>query len=65
MRFLNGTSSAVESDGSIPFTVISLVTSDSPFTVQVCTRDIDPVSAEGMYTYTITFTRNTVLHYDF
>ena len=55
VRFLNDTSSTVESDGSILFTVISLVTSDNPFTVQVCTRDSDPLSAEGLlFIYVVT-----------
>jgi len=48
VKFLNNANSAVESDDSILFTVISLVTSDNPFTVQVCTRESDPVSAEGL-----------------
>ena len=48
VQFLNSASSAVESGGSILFTVISLVTSDSPFSIQVCTRDSSPVSAEGL-----------------
>ena len=48
VRFLNDTSSAVESEGSILFTVISLVQSDNPFTVQVCTRESDLFSAEGL-----------------
>jgi len=54
VRFLDNGSSAVESNGSIIFTVIILVVSDNPFTVQVCTRENDPVSAEGlllMYTH--------------
>ena len=48
VRFLNNGSTAVESDETILFTVISLVMSDNPFTVQVCTRESDPVSAEGL-----------------
>ena len=48
VKFLEGTSSAEESDGSMLFTVISLVESDNPFTVQVCTRDSVPVSAQGL-----------------
>ena len=43
-----------ESDGSILFTVISLVPSDIPFTVQVCTRESDPQSAEGLLTAYLT-----------
>ena len=50
VQFENDTGSAVESDGSISFTVISLVPSAIPFTVQVCTREIDPQSAEGLLT---------------
>ena len=48
VQFLQNASSGAESDGSISFTVISLVASDSPFTVQVCTRDTVPLSAEGL-----------------
>ena len=48
VRFLNNASSAEESAGSILFTVISLVTSDTPFSVQVCTRESVPVSARGL-----------------
>ena len=48
VQFLRNASSAVESDGSISFTIISSVESDSPFTVQVCTREIVPQSAEGL-----------------
>ena len=47
VQFLTNSSSAIESDGSISFTIISSVASDSPFTVQVCTREIVPQSAEG------------------
>ena len=55
VQFLNDTGSAAESDGSISFTVISLVPSDIPFTVQVCTRESDPQSAEGLLTDYLTF----------
>ena len=48
VRFLNNGSTAVETDGTILFTVISLVMSDNPFTVQVCTRESNPISAEGL-----------------
>jgi len=48
VRFLTNSSSALESDGTIAFTVMSVVESDNPFTIQVCTRDSDPVSAEGL-----------------
>jgi len=48
VQFLNNTSSAHEFDNVITFTVISLVPSDQPFSVQVCTREIDPESAEGL-----------------
>ena len=48
VQFLTNSSSAFESDGSVSFTIISSVASDSPFTVQVCTRDIVPLSAEGL-----------------
>ena len=50
VQFENDTGSAVESDGSISFIVISLVPSDMPFTVQVCTRESDPWSAGGLLT---------------
>ena len=54
VQFLTDSSSAVESDGSISFTITSSVASDRPFTVQVCTREIVPLSAEGllMFNYT-------------
>ena len=48
VQFLNDTSNAFENDGVIPFIVISLVPSDKPFSVQVCTREIVPLSAEGL-----------------
>lgn len=48
VRFLKNLNSAVESDGSIIFTIISSVPSDRPFTVQVRTREIVPLSAEGL-----------------
>jgi len=48
IQFLSNTSSADESDGVITFTVISLVPSDKPFSVKVCTREISPQSAEGL-----------------
>ena len=48
VQFLSNTSSADESDGVITFTIISLVPSDKPFSVQVCTREIVPQSAEGL-----------------
>ena len=41
VQFLKNTSSALESAGVIAFTVISLVRSDRPFSVQVLTREID------------------------
>ena len=48
VQFLNNASSAIESDGFISFTVISLIPSDQPFSVQVFTREIVPQSAEGL-----------------
>ena len=48
VQFLTGSSSAIESDGLISFTITSSVASDRPFTVQVCTREIVPLSAEGL-----------------
>ena len=65
VRFLSNSSSADESDGSISFTIISSVASDSPFTVQVCTRDIVPLSAEGslkVFKYTRCFYAYTILY---
>ena len=52
VQFLNDSSSALESDGVISFTVISLMPTDRVFSVQVCTRDI-PASAEGMLKTTV------------
>ena len=49
VRFLQNASSADESEGSIAFTVVSSIPSVNPFTVQVCTREIVPVSAEGLF----------------
>ena len=48
VQFLNDTSIAYEFDDLISFTIISLVPSDKPFSVQVCTRESDPQSAEGL-----------------
>ena len=48
VQFLNDTSSAIESDGSMSFTLVSSSISDIPFSVQVCTRDIDPPAAQGL-----------------
>ena len=56
VQFLNDTTSALESAGVIAFTVISLSRSDRPFSVQVCTREInsaptrqtDSLPAEGL-----------------
>ena len=48
VRFSNKVIRAVESEGLVSFTIISSVPSDSPFTVQVCTRGIVPLSAEGL-----------------
>ena len=48
VEFLRNASSAAESDGLIAFTLISSTPSDAPFTVQVCTRDTTPRSAEGI-----------------
>ena len=52
VQFLNDSSSAVESDGVISFTVVSLMPTNRTFSVQVCTRDI-PASAEGMLKTTL------------
>ena len=48
VQFLNDTSTTYEFNGLISFTVISLVPFDQPFSVQVCTRESDPRSAEGL-----------------
>ena len=56
VQFLNNTSSAFEYDGVISFTIISLVPSDKPFSVQVCTREADPLSAEGLLKVYVCFT---------
>ena len=48
IQFLRNASSAVESDGVIDFTLISSAPSDTPFIVQVCTRETNPRSAEGI-----------------
>ena len=49
VQFLNNINNTFEDNGVILFTVISLVPSDKPFSVQVCTRDIVPQSAEGLF----------------
>ena len=51
VQFLSDTSSAVESDGTISFTLMSSVPSDMPFSVQVCTRDLVPQSAAGLFIF--------------
>ena len=56
VRFLNETSIAYEFDDLISFTIISLVPSDKPFSVQVCTREVDPQSAEGLLILYVHFT---------
>ena len=48
VQFLNDTSSALESAGVMAFTVISLVRSDRPFSVQVCTRETNSPPATGL-----------------
>ena len=48
VQFQNHTSTTYEFNGLISFTVISLVPFDQPFSVQVCTRESDPQSAEGL-----------------
>ena len=40
--------SAIESDGNITFTVQSSQAFSSPFSVEFCTQNSDPASAEGM-----------------
>ena len=56
VQFLNDTSIAYEFDGVVSFTIISLVPSDKPFSVQVCTREVDPQSAEGLLKSYVYFT---------
>ena len=56
VQFLNDTSTAYEFDGFISFTVISLVPFDKPFSVQVCTRESNPQSAEGLLILYVYFT---------
>ena len=48
VQFQNDASTTYEFNGLISFTVISLVPFDEPFSVQVCTRESDPQSAEGL-----------------
>ena len=56
VQFLNDTSITYEFDGLISFTIISLVPSDKPFSVQVCTREVDPQSAQGLLILYVYFT---------
>ena len=48
MRFQSSSSTAPEADGVIHFVVELTMQSDTVITVQVCTKETAPVSAEGL-----------------
>ena len=50
MQFQSNSSTAPEADGFIRFAVELTIQSDIVITVQVCTEETTPVSAEGLLT---------------
>ena len=48
VRFQSSSSTAAEADGAIEFVVELTIPSDTVITVQVCTEETTPVSAQGL-----------------
>jgi len=49
VRLLSNTTSAVESDGFVSFTLVSSFPSDDPLTIRAFTIDREGTTAEGMW----------------